>query len=55
MQDKKVIEKKPVITIDDSAVHEQKILMRKLLIMVILVNLSVLVSIVLTQALRMKW
>ena len=55
MQDKKVIEKEPVITIGDLAAHKQKILMRKLLIIVILVNLLVLVSIGLTQVLRLKW
>ena len=37
----------PLITLDDLAAHQEKRLMRKLLIMVIVVNLLVLVSIIL--------
>jgi hypothetical protein len=47
MQDTKVVEKEPLITINDLAGHKQKRLMRKLLIMVIVVNLIVLLSIIL--------
>ena len=37
----------PLITLDDLAAHQEKRLMRKLLIMVIVVNLLVLISIIL--------
>jgi len=47
MQDTKVIEKEPQITIDDLAAHKQELLMRKFLIIVILINLLALVSIIL--------
>jgi hypothetical protein len=47
MQYTKVIKKELLITIDDLAVHKQKHLMQKLLIMVIGVNLMVLLSIIL--------
>ena len=40
-------ENEPLITLDDLATHKEKCLMRKLLMMVIVVNLIVLVSIVL--------
>ncbi|MBC8468314.1 MAG: hypothetical protein H8D56_02480 [Planctomycetes bacterium] len=40
-------ENEPLITLDDLAAHEEKRLMRKLLIMVIVVNLLVLISIIL--------
>jgi hypothetical protein len=47
MQDTKVLEKEPLITINELAGLKQKHLMRKLLIMVIVVNLIVLLSIIL--------
>jgi len=47
MQDTKIIEEEPLITIDDLATHMQKRLRRKLLITVIVVNLLVLLSIIL--------
>jgi len=37
----------PLITLDDLATHKEKRLMRKLLIMIIVVNLIVLISIIL--------
>ncbi|NQT00679.1 MAG: hypothetical protein HQ580_01505 [Planctomycetes bacterium] len=40
-------ESEPLITIDDLATYKQKLLMRNLLIMVIVVNLIVLISIIL--------
>ena len=47
MQDTKAIEKEPLIRIDGLAGLKQKHLMRKLLILVIVVNLIVLLSIIL--------
>ena len=47
MQDKKVLEKEPLITIYNLAAQKQKSLMRKLLIIVIMVNLIVILSITL--------
>ena len=47
MQDTMVTEKEPLIAIDDLATYKQKLLMRNLLIMVIVVNLIVLISIIL--------
>ena len=41
------IKNEPLITLDDLAAHQEKRLMRKLLIMVIVVNLLVLISIIL--------
>ncbi len=46
-QDKSFTENEPLITLDDLATHKEKRLMRKLLIMVIMINLMVLVSIIL--------
>ena len=46
-QDTSFTENEPLITIDDLATYEEKRLMRKLLIMVIVVNLIVLISIIL--------
>ncbi len=43
----KVIRKKPLIEIDDLTTHERKHLMRKLLILVIVINLIVLLSLIL--------
>jgi hypothetical protein len=40
-------ENEPLITFDDLAAHKEKRLMRKLFIMVIMVNLLVLISIIL--------
>lgn len=40
-------ENEPLITLNDLAAHQEKRLMRKLLIMVIVVNLLVLISIIL--------
>ena len=45
--DTTVIENEPLTTIDDLATHKEKRLMRKLLIMVVVVNLIVLMSIIL--------
>ncbi len=42
------IENEQIITIDDLAAHKQKLLMKKILILVIVVNLIVLISIILT-------
>ena len=47
MQNTMVMEKEPLIAIDDLATHKEKRLTWKLLMMVIVVNLIVLVSIVL--------
>ncbi len=47
MQHIKSIEKEPLITINDLAIHNQKHLMRKLLILVIVINLAVLLSLIL--------
>ena len=46
-QDTSFTENEPLITIDYLAIHKEKRLMRKLLIMVIVVNLIVLISIIL--------
>ena len=46
-QDASFTENEPLITFDDWAAHNEKRLMRKLLIMVIVVNLLVLISIIL--------
>ena len=46
-QDASFTENEPLITLDDWAIHNEKRLMRKLLIMVIVVNLIVLISIIL--------
>jgi hypothetical protein len=46
-QDTSFTENELLITLDDLATHKEKCLMRKLLIMVIVVNLIVLISIVL--------
>ena len=46
-QDASFTENEPLITLDDWAAHNEKRLMRKLLIMVIVVNLLVLISIIL--------
>ncbi|HUU16679.1 MAG TPA: hypothetical protein VMW72_05980 [Sedimentisphaerales bacterium] len=46
-QDASFTENEPLITIDDLAAYNEKRLMRKLLIMVIVVNLIVLISIIL--------
>ena len=40
-------ENESLITLDDSAAHKEKRLMRKLLIMIVVVNLIVLISIIL--------
>jgi len=46
-QDSVFTENEPLITLDELAAHEEKRLIRKLLIMVIVVNLLVLISIIL--------
>lgn len=46
-QDTSFTENEPIITLDNLAAHKEKRLMRKLLIMVIVVNLLVLISIIL--------
>ncbi len=46
-QDASFTENEPLITLDDWAAHNEKRLMPKLLIMVIVVNLIVLISIIL--------
>ena len=46
-QDASFTENEPLITLEDWAAHNEKRLMRKLLIMVIVVNLLVLISIIL--------
>jgi hypothetical protein len=46
--DTTVTENEPLITLDDLVTHKEKSLMQKLLIMVIVVNLIVLISIILS-------
>lgn len=46
-QEASATENGQLLTIDDLAAHKQKILMKKILIMVIVVNLIVLISIIL--------
>ena len=46
-QDTSAAESEQLLTIDDLAVYKQKILMKKILIMVIVVNLIVFISIIL--------